>query len=101
MGWLMCTRAGAGLQQICAKKHSLKHSRLVWRSSLPGAQRCCFRMSPQKIGKQLGGNLPLAAYDGAELRRQNFPNIELCSAVTVTLKACLHSRSGEVEHTLA
>ena len=30
-----------------------------------------------------------------------FPNFELCSAVTVTLKACLHSRSGEVEHTLA
>ena len=51
MAWQMCTRAGAGLQQICAEKHSLIHTLLVWRSSVPGAQRCGFRMSPQRIGK--------------------------------------------------
>ena len=53
MGWLMCTKAGAEVQQFCAEKHSLMHTRLVWRSSVPGAQRCCFRMSPQKIRKYL------------------------------------------------
>ena len=99
----MCTRAGAGLQQIRAEKHSLMHTLLVWRSSVPGAQRCCFRMSPQKIGKWLSfpatcRSLPMTERSsGARV----FPNFELCSAVTVTLKACLHSRSGEVEHTLA
>ena len=77
MGWLMCTKAGAEVQQFCAEKRSLMHTRLVWRSSVPGAQRCCFRMSPQKKLPeiaQLSGNLPLAACDGAEFSA-GFPNL--------------------------
>ena len=50
---------------------------------------------------QLSGNLLFAAYDGAEFRHGIFPNFELCSAVTVALKACLHSRSSKTNHTLA
>ena len=99
----MCTRAGADLQQICAETHSLIHTLLVWRSSVPGAQRCCCRMSPQKIGKQLSfpatcRSLPMTEHSSGT---RVFPNCQLCSAVTVTLKACLHSRSSEIERTLA
>ena len=75
----------AGMAQQCA-----------WRSALLLSD---VTSEDRKIA-QLSGNLPLAAYDGVKLRARIFPNFELCSAVTVTLKACLHSRSGEVEHTL-
>ena len=67
----MCTRAGAELQQICAETHSLTHTLLVWRSSVPGAQPTLLLSdvtSEDRKTAQLSGNLPLAAYDGAELR---------------------------------
>ena len=77
----MCTRAGAGLQQICAGKHNLTHTLLVWRSSVPGAQRCCFSdvTSEDRKIAQLSGNLPLAAYDGAKLRRIEFSPTSSCA----------------------
>ena len=108
MGWLMCTRAGAELQQMCAGTHSLIHTLLVWRSSMPGAQCYCFRMSPQKMGKQLGfpatcRSLPMTEQScGTRVFLSSlFPNLQPWSAVSVTLKACLHSRSSEIDHTLA
>ena len=68
----MCTRAGAELRQICAETHSLIHTLLVWRSSVPGAQASTLLLSDftseNRKTAQLSGNLPLAAYDGAELR---------------------------------
>ena len=85
----MCTRAGAELQQVCAEIHSLIHTLLVWPSSVPGAQPCCFRMSPQKFGKQLSfpatrRSLPMTEQSSGT---RVFPKFQLCSAVTVTLKA--------------
>ena len=99
----MCTRTGAELQQVCTKNNSLIHALLVWHSSVPGAQRCSFRMSPQKIGNKLSFPATCRALPMTEQSSGTrvFLNFELCSAVTVTLKACLRSRSGELEHTLA
>ena len=99
----MSARAGAKLQQICAKRLCLTHALLVWRSSVPGAHRYCLRMSPQNIAKQLSfpatrRSLPMTQQSSGT---RAFPNFQLCSAETVTLTACLHSRPSEVEHTLA
>ena len=66
----MYTRAGAELQQICAETHSLIHTPCWF-----GAAACLalnvaasdVTSEDRKIA-QLSGNLPLAAYDGAELR---------------------------------
>ena len=99
----MSTRAGAELQQICADIHSLTHALLVRRSSAPGAHRCCLRMSPQRIGKQLSFPATCRSLPMTEQSSDTrvFPNFQQFSAVTVTLKACLHSRSSEFERTLA
>ena len=81
----------------------LTHALLDWRRSVPGAHRYFLRMSPQKIGKQLSfpatrRSLPMTQQSSGS---RVFPNFQLCSAATVTLTACLHSRSSEIEHTLA
>ena len=99
----MSTRAGAELQQICAENLCLTHALLVWRSRVPGAHRYRLRMSPQQIAKQLSfpatrRSLPMTQQSSGI---RVFPNFQLRSAVTVTLTACLHSRSSEMEHTLA
>ena len=99
----MCTRAGTEVQQVCAEKHTRTDALLVWRSSLRGAQSLCFRMSPQKIGKKLSFPATSRSLPATEQSSGTrvFPNFQLCSAVTVTLEACLHSRSSEMDSTLA
>ena len=77
MGWLKCTRAGAGLQQIRAGK-TLPYAhpagmaqQRAWRSALLLSD---VTSEDRKIA-QLSGNLPLAAYDGAKLRRSSSPQL--------------------------
>ena len=107
----MCTRAAAELQQVCAESYSLIHTLLVLGAAgVSGAQpdtlqsnnqRCCFRMSPQKIEIQLSlsatcRSLPMVKQSSGT---RMFPNFSC--AQPYTLKAYLHSRSSEIDHTLA
>ena len=99
----MSTRTGAILQQFCARLLCINHALLVWRSSVPGAHHYYLRMSPQKIGKQF--SFPATRHSLPMMQQSSgmraFPNFQLSTAVTVTLTACLHSRSSEVGCTLA
>ena len=101
MGWQLCTKAEAAVQQNWTENHSLTQSLPVWHGSLSGARRCCSRVSPQKIGKPFSfpASCCLPPMTQARSGKSFLPQKQLSCVTTDTPAGTLYARSSELAHT--